>query len=293
MLFNKSFLLSSLFALHVGCGDKHTTEEVKMENVNWENSNTDLIPGSFLALKGDLEGNKPFAVSFSIKDENGKDVPQNANQLSVSTNATPAGKTSLSLVDDMAARLIAGSDVCNGSYTLTVTAKVGQAESTKPLHFKVREGRDPSFCQQKSNFTQGKVYNIHGPSPGSFDLVNGRPVRVHDNREGDRDLLDLTARAKDTFKMTLGSGNGSMFVHTQLSENASDAEIRNEFQTKSKQAETNILRAGDVVIVEARDKNLYLLKITEASITASEKTGVHRTGAIKFDYRKIGSSNNV
>lgn len=293
----------SLLLMQVSCGNKDA-EDVNIKNFEWTET-TDgkaiLYPSSSLALKGDIEGNKPFVVSFAITDSSGKEIKQDSQRLYITHTPPQSGKKSLSLADDMRPAVNAGSLVCNGFYTVNIIAKTGQASVSKPQHFEVRNGLDASKCANKqsnnNSFKTAKISNRWGPDPSAFDLVEGHNLGHDVSLDSRKDLADLTLQANaKRFKRTLGSKNGSLFVQTaNLRADSTDADIQSAYASGFQKVETDVLNAGDFVIVKTpRDFNsLYFIRIIYArQDEPSDKPGKHRTGAIKFEYRKISSSNN-
>lgn len=307
MLLKKLFTVSSLSLLlmQVGCGDKNAAEDVNIKSFDWAEK-TDgkaiLYKGSALSLTGDVEGNKPFVISFSITDSHGKEIKQDSTMLHVTHTPPQSGKKSLSLQDDMNPKVVAGYEVCNGQYTVNIIATSGQAVVKKPQHFEVRGGRDASFCQTKTgggsgvSFTAAKISNRWGPDSSAFDLKAGANVGA-DQADTNKDLADLTLKSEMFhFRKTLGSKNGSKFVQVSLPRDASDADIQAAFANGMQRDETAILNSGDTVIVKSpRDfHSLYFLKIISArEDEASSNPGKHRTGAVRFEYRKVSSGNNT
>ncbi len=288
MYFRKLLSLSSLslLLLHVSCGPKDEIEDVNMSNLDWVDGNT-LNPNSKLTVKGDIEGNKPFAVSFALTNPEGKIIGQNIDGLKVVSQHPPSGKTNLSLVDDMKTELHAGSDVCNGSYVLHVIAKSGKAEVKKPLPFTVVNGKDPSECK-KANLEEikfGHVGNLLGKDPSGYNLEEGHSVRKD---EENRDVHDITTT--HDFSSALGSATKAKFVLAPLGTdfyNMDYASANKIYESRLKLDETPRLHTNDIVLVYLeRTNSLFILKISVNPNEHIDPTSQNK-GILRFAYRKL------
>ncbi len=293
-----SVAILSTGLLQYGCGNKDKAEDVNVTKLAWEDDNAILRKESSLKVKGSVDGNKPFTVTFSITDEDSKtEVPQSPQTLSVTHQSPPSGKTSLSLAGDMNTRVNAGSEVCNGNYTLNVIANAGGANVSKPLHFKVEGGRDCTKTKAQNpnskpaqGIRHGVVYNTQASSEykGAFDLVNGVNI-ANDSSNRDEDKKDLKDHSTImAFNTKLGTGNGAKFAHTQnlYFDSATLEEAQRSFNNNAQRPETEALSSGDIYVVQLNDQRsnaFYILNIAEVRRNTPGKND----GRIVFNYRKL------
>lgn len=292
-----SAILMGMILIQVGCGksDSKNPDDVNIKDLTWVGKNDVLRPVSSIAVQGEVFGNREFVVTFKITDSSGKELSLTDQTLQVSSQKPPSGKTSLKLHDDMDVLVEAGQNVCNGDYTLHVRVRGGNADVTKPLNFKVVDGLDASRCQKPTVATEvkrGALYNVQGRDKGAFDLIEGKGVGQREDNSK-KDLLDLTVMGRN-FRMTLGSGNGAMFVMDNgLDFNSLTFEqANNAFQNGTKKSETSILKINDIVLVKLpqfRDQNsVYVLKITNVNQTGGSSSSTNK-GVIEFIYKKLGA----
>ncbi len=282
--------------MHVACGKKDKAEEVNISNLELDSDKPELHRGSALGIKGKVEGNTPYVMSFSITDSEGNDVPFSDSNLKVEYKRPPSGRTHLTLQEHMQPRLVAGDEVCNGKYAVNVTAKVGKAVASKPLYFEVKDGlpADAPQCVRKKNnkkaeliSRQGTIHNLIGTKPGAFDLEKGENVAQGASDET-KDLIDMTAETSTKMSLKFKSLNGARFAHTVGLDymTASHADAEQQTQVHALHQTTESLKQDDVYVVkmsEARGGAYYLLRITKAQQNNKKRND----GYINFEYRKL------
>jgi nitrogen fixation protein FixH len=305
MFTRRILALSSLglLVLQASCGDKNVTENVNMDTVEWVGKHEDNIGvlhrGSALKIAGDIQGNKPYVVSFSLADARDQPIDAKSKGLEIVYKRPPSGKTSLSLQDDLSAGIQATDRVCNGEYILNVHAENGPAKVKKPLRFVVRDGSDGPECKTKPRVVvetkTGRIENVQGKKNqlGSFNLETGESVS---SKTGSgRDLIDLTLVGK-AFSHKLGSMNHAEFVHygNRQINTLTFAEAQAAFRSSVPQKTTDILYAGNVILIYLpRTNSLYALRVLNVE-QGTFRTG-HKVndGFIGFEYRRLTPDNNT
>ena len=307
----RSMILLIAFMTKVGCTspgpDTNETmsenaiqniQEIEFKDVRWLN-NGPLAPGEKLLLAGKLLGASNAELNFSISQTVDTPGPTSEQGLSVKIIDPEPNQDRYDFQVDGEASIVATDRTCNGDYVLRIEANAEGASDTMDLDFTVVNARDcrGNISLQKTGERSGEIYNILGPNPGAYNLLDGRAVKKQED-DGHKDLRDVTyigsLKPGGGFSRALDSANGARFLVnpsriTSLS--TSRSELDEAWNAGNITSTTPPLSQGDIILVKLNSQRdpdgIYVVLVEEVDMEAGASQRKTNGGMLRFSFTKF------